>query len=122
MNIQQIRQALSEVKASQRRTYEIGVVVIPDEQIASSVVEKIKDIITSNGGAVISQSELGRRTLAYPIRKNRKKYLEGIYKFVTFEGTKSTFDNLDKLVRIDENVLRHIIIRVKDAQRQKDGK
>lgn len=113
MNISEIREAISNSKLSQNKTYEIGLVIEPDEQIATRVMEKVKNIITQYGGTIISESELGKRALAYPIRKNRKKYLEGIYKFLVFEGTHATVENLDKLVKIDENIIRHIILKVK---------
>ncbi|MGC8869658.1 MAG: 30S ribosomal protein S6 [Brevinematia bacterium] len=113
MNISEIREAISKSKSSQTKTYEIGFIIEPDEQLVPRVMEKVKNIILQYGGTIISESELGRRSLAYPIRKNRKKYLEGIYKFIVFEGTHSTVENLDKLVKIDENIIRHIILRVK---------
>lgn len=113
MNISQIKEAISKSKLSQRKIYEIGFIIEPDEQIMPRVVEKVKGIILQYGGTIIGESELGKRTLAYPIRKNRKKYLEGIYKFIVFEGTHSTVENLDKLVKIDENIIRHIILKVK---------
>lgn len=113
MNISKIREELLNAKANQKKTYEIGLIIEPNEQIVSMVMTKVKDIISQYGGKVLSESELGRRTLAYPIRKNRKKYLEGIYKFIVFEGTHSTVENLDRLVKIEENIVRHIILRVK---------
>ncbi|MEN2997897.1 MAG: 30S ribosomal protein S6 [Brevinematia bacterium] len=113
MNVSQIREELLKSKSSQKRTYEIGLIIEPNEQIVPHTMEKVKEIISQYGGKVISESELGKRPLAYPIRKNRKKYLEGIYKFVVFEGTNSTVENLDRLVKINENIIRHIILKVK---------
>lgn len=116
MDITKIREEILKAQANQRRTYEIGLIIEPNEQIVPSVMESIKEIISQYGGKVLSESELGRRTLAYPIKKNRKKYLEGIYKFIVFEGTQSTVTNLDRLVKINENVIRHIILRVKEPK------
>lgn len=121
MNVSQIREAIIAAKSSEKRVYEIGLVIEPEEQVVPKVMEKVKGIIAQYGGRVLSESELGKRTLAYPIRKNRKKYLEGVYKFVVFEGTCSTVENLDKLVKIDENVIRHIILRVKSQRSRKNG-
>ncbi len=117
MNISQIREEIIKSKQNEIRTYEIGLIIEPNEQIVPYVIERVKEIIKQHNGNVISESELGRRNLAYPIRKNRKKYLEGIYKFIVFEGTQSTLENLNKLVKIDENVIRHIILRVKSPKK-----
>jgi len=116
MDITKIREEILKSQTTQQRTYEIGIIIEPNEQIVPSVMESVKNIISQYGGKVISESELGRRTLAYPIRKNRKKYLEGIYKFIVFEGTQSTVSNLDRLVKINENIIRHIILRVKSPK------
>ncbi|MCS7299270.1 MAG: 30S ribosomal protein S6 [Spirochaetia bacterium] len=113
MDVKEIRSLISQSKQNQLKTYEIGLILEPIEQIVGTVMDKVKGIITQYGGKVLNESELGRRTLAYPIRKNRKKYLEGIYKFIVFEGTYSTVENLDRLVRINENIIRHIILKIK---------
>lgn len=113
MDVKDIRNLILQSKQDQVKTYEIGLIVEPIDQIVVTVMDKVKEIITQHGGKVLKESELGRRTLAYPIRKNRKKYLEGVYKFILFEGTSSTVENLDRLVRINENIIRHIILRVK---------
>ncbi|MCX8029729.1 MAG: 30S ribosomal protein S6 [Brevinematales bacterium] len=113
MNVSKIRELIQKSQETQKKTYEIGFIIEPNEQLVPKVMESVKSIITQHGGNILSESELGRRTLAYPIRKNRKKYLEGIYKFIVFEGTYSTVENLDRLVKINENIIRHIILRVK---------
>ncbi|MFN4245187.1 MAG: 30S ribosomal protein S6 [Brevinematia bacterium] len=122
MDIAQIKEAITKYRAQERKAYEIGLIIEPNEQIVPIVISKIKDIINQHNGNVIEESELGRRTLAYPIRKNRKKYTEGIYKFILFEGNQSTIENLNKLVKIDENVIRYIILRVKSQKKNNYGK
>jgi len=119
MNISEIREAISSQKTNQKRKYEIGFIVEPDETIVPKVVEKVEDIIKEHGGSVISESEMGRRKLAYPIKKNRKKYLEGIYKFVVFEGSHSTVENLDRLVKINDNIIRHVILKVSEQKNKR---
>jgi len=107
MDITQIREAIISAKANQKRKYD---------------VEKVKGIIKEYSGSVISESEMGRRKLAYPIKKNRVKYLEGIYRFIVFEGTHSTVQNLDRLLKIDDNIIRHIILRVVERKKKERKK
>ncbi len=122
MDITQIREAIISAKANQKRKYELGFIIVPDETIVPNVVEKVKGIIKEYGGSVISESEMGRRKLAYPIKKNRVKYLEGIYRFIVFEGTHSTVQNLDRLLKIDDNIIRHIILRVVERKKKERKK
>jgi small subunit ribosomal protein S6 len=122
MDITQIREAIISAKANQKRKYELGFIIIPDEAIVPNVIEKVKGIIKEYGGSVISESEMGRRKLAYPIKKNRVKYLEGIYRFIVFEGTHSTVQNLDRLLKIDDNIIRYIILRVVERKKKERKK
>ncbi|MDO4299421.1 MAG: 30S ribosomal protein S6 [Lachnospiraceae bacterium] len=89
--------------------YELAVVVsakIEDEDRAATI-EKVKEIITRFGGTVTEVDEWGKRRLAYEIQKMR----EGFYYFVRFEADAACPAEVEKRVRIMENVIRYLCVR-----------
>jgi SSU ribosomal protein S6P len=67
-----------------------------------------KKIIESFGGEFVKEVEgWGKRRLAYGI----EDYLEGIYVLWYFNGQPETVDELDRVIKISDRILRHIIIR-----------
>ncbi|MCD7736090.1 MAG: 30S ribosomal protein S6 [Lachnospiraceae bacterium] len=89
--------------------YELAVVVsakLEDEDRAATV-EKVKEIITRFGGTVTEVEEWGKRKLAYEIRKMR----EGFYYFVRFEADSTCPAEVEKRVRIMEDVIRYLCVR-----------
>ncbi len=89
--------------------YECAIVLAPN--IGSDGVEssstKYKDIIASGGGELIAFDDWGKRSLAYEVNYHR----EGFYHFYRFEAGKEVLDELNRQLRIDENVIRHLILR-----------
>jgi small subunit ribosomal protein S6 len=69
--------------------------------------KKYADVITSQGGEIKEIDDWGKRSLAYEINYHR----EGHYLFYRFKGGKSVLDELGRQLRIDENVIRHMIVR-----------
>ena len=92
------------------RNYEMMFIVKSgiDADKAKEEVETLKKIITSGKGKVSKVDEMGQRKLAYPI----KKEVSGIYYVFTFECDKETLSELDRRIKINENILRHLIIRL----------
>ncbi len=89
--------------------YELAVVVsakIEDEDRAATI-EKVKEYITRFGGTVTEVDEWGKRKLAYEIQKMR----EGFYYFVRFEADAACPAEVEKRVRIMENVIRYLCVR-----------
>ena len=91
------------------RKYEIMYILkadLSDEQ-RKAENDKLAKIITDNGGKVTKTDEtsLGLRDLAYPIKKETKGYY--VVLKVTMEN--GSFNEFNRLVRIDNNVLRHLI-------------
>jgi len=91
------------------RNYEIMIIVKSNLEVdnAKKEVENIKKIITGGKGKVISTNEMGQRKLAYPI----KKEISGFYFVLTFSATSETLNELERRIKINENILRHLIIR-----------
>ena len=89
--------------------YELTVVLsakIEDEDRAA-VIEKVKAQIERFGGTVTEVDEWGKRRLAYEIQKMR----EGFYYFVRFDADASCPAEVEKRVRIMDNVIRYLCVR-----------
>ena len=69
--------------------------------------ESFKSLISDLKGKVVEYKELGEKKLAYPI----KKELNGYYYVMQVEANKEIIQEFDRKIRLDENVLRHLIIR-----------
>lgn len=90
------------------RNYELMYVVKPDldEEKLAAVIEKFSSLIAANGGEVVSEDKWGKRRLAYEI----KDYREGIYILVNFKGEAATAQELDRVFKITDEILRFMII------------
>lgn len=89
--------------------YEIMFIIkntIEDEKV-KTVADSLKDLITKQKGNIIEFKEMGKRKLAYPI----KKELTGTYFVMNVEASHDAISEFDRKVSINENVLRHLIIR-----------
>ncbi len=93
--------------------YELAFVVsakLEDEE-RTAVVEKAKAYIARFGGNVTEVEEWGKKRLAYEIQHQR----EGFYYFIQFEADAACPAELERRVRIMDNVLRYLVVR-KDAE------
>jgi len=94
------------------RNYEMVFILHPelDEEKLAASVEKVTNLINNNGGEVAKLDSWGKKRLAYEI----KDLHEGFYYLVEFRGTPDTAKELDRVLKITEEILRFMIIR-KDA-------
>jgi len=103
-----------------RRDYELGFILNPEvsEEQNSSILERIQQIVKTNDGQVVRINQWGRRRLAYPIEHQR----DGFYVFFDMILTPETVSELDRNLKVTEEVLRHIIIRrdPKIAQKERE--
>jgi len=95
------------------RNYELMYVVKPDleEDKTAEIMEKFNNIITANGGEVVSAEKWGKRRLAYEIND----YREGLYILVNFKGEAATAREIDRIMKITDEILRFMIV-VKEAK------
>lgn len=89
--------------------YELALVVNAkiEDDARVATVEKVKEYITKFGGTITNIDEWGKKRLAYEIQKMR----EGFYYFIQFESDETTPGELEKNIRIMENVIRYLCIR-----------
>ena len=103
-----------------RRDYELGFILNPEvsEEQSNSILERFQQIVTNHDGQVVRINQWGRRRLAYPIAHQR----DGFYVFFDMILTPETVSELDRNLKVTEEVLRHIIIRrdPKAAQKERE--
>ncbi len=89
--------------------YELAVVIKPnlDEETLKAEFESIKELIEKFGGTIEKVDDWGKRRLAYEIQKVN----EGFYSFITFDSENNTPNEIEKRMRIKENVLRYLVVR-----------
>ncbi len=73
-----------------------------------NTAEFMKQTVSENGGKVVEFNELGEKKLAYSI----KKEISGYYYVMTIEANNETIKELDRKAFINENILRHLIIKL----------
>ena len=89
--------------------YELALVVnakIEDEERLATV-EKAKEYITRFGGTITNIDEWGKKRLAYEIQK----MTEGYYYFIQFDADTTVPAEIEKRVRIMENVIRYLCVK-----------
>lgn len=77
-----------------------------DEERRNSIMDRLKGIIEENG-AITNIDEWGNRKLAYEINDLR----EGHYTVLKFEAERDVITELDRICKITEEVIRHMIVR-----------
>ena len=89
--------------------YELALVVSAklDNDARAAVVERAKGYISRHDGVVGEVEEWGKRKLAYEIQKRTEAY----YYFIQFEGESDCPNELEKRMRIMDNVLRYLVVR-----------
>ena len=74
----------------------------------TELTEKYVSVIENNGGKVSKRENWGLRTLAYKINKNRKGY----YTLINIDAPASAVVEMERLMRLDENLLRYLTVKV----------
>jgi small subunit ribosomal protein S6 len=89
--------------------YELLLMLDPEvpEERQTEIVTRMRDLIERNGGQWVSQDAWGRRRLAYEIDHKH----DGIYYLVMFDAEAETLDELSRILRITDGVMRHLAVR-----------
>jgi small subunit ribosomal protein S6 len=95
------------------RHYELVVVLSPilSPEDSSGSWERIKEIISQDGGDITKEEQWGMRRLAYPIRKAGQTFLEGNYILTRFSTDKVVPRELEGYLRLTESVLRFLVVK-----------
>ncbi len=91
------------------RKYETIFILQPsmDEESVKANIEKFKGVIENGGGTVDNVDFWGKRKLAYEINKVG----EGFYTLINFSANPELPKELDRVFRITDGVIRHIIVK-----------
>lgn len=91
------------------RKYETIFILHPslDEEAVKANVEKFKGVIENGGGVIDNVDAWGKRKLAYEINK----ISEGNYTLINFSANPELPKELDRVFRITDTVIRHIIVK-----------
>ena len=89
------------------KNYELVYVVRPnaEDEVKEAVLNKVQEVISANG-EVEKVDTWGNKKLAYPIAK----FTEGFYVLVNFKASADLPKELDRNLKINENVIRHMIV------------
>lgn len=90
------------------RKYEVMYIIRPDveQEAVQATVEKFQGII-QNGGEITKHEVMGKRRLAYEINKIR----DGIYVLVNFTATPEVVAELERILKISDEVIRYLITK-----------
>lgn len=80
---------------------------LPAEKL-DELVEKVKKTVETAGGTVVLTQQLGRKRLAYPI----KKFREGNYVYLELTGSGQIIAPLETLYKVNDSVIRYLTVKV----------
>ncbi|NMA68125.1 MAG: 30S ribosomal protein S6 [Desulfitobacterium sp.] len=94
------------------KAYEILYIVRPelDDEAVASIVERFTEVVTTNGGTDVTVDKWGKRRLAYEIDDLR----EGFYVLMNFNGEARTAQEVERVMKISDPILRFLTIRKDD--------
>jgi len=100
------------------RTYELMFIVRPDmvEEDQDKLISTLESAVTSTGGTVKNIERMGKRRLAYKVRK----FNDGIYMLLTVEGPGPLIHELERRLRVTEPVIKFLTVRIDEEQKRLD--
>ena len=98
------------------RLYEVMFIVRPDveDEEADKLIESLSATVKSGGGVVKSAEKLGRRKLAYQVRK----FNDGNYILLTVEANGAVVLELERRLRVTEQVVKFITVRMDEEEKR----
>ena len=92
--------------------YEVMFIVRPDMEEAEikNTAEDMKKVLTDKKAKIVEEKAMGQRELAYEINK----FKTGYYYLYVVEANADAISEFDRVVRINESLLRHLVVRVED--------
>lgn len=89
--------------------YEAMFILRPDleEEKIAEIMARVRSLVENRGGEVTKLEKWGKRRLAYQIQHLR----EGLYILFRFAGGSEIVQELDRIFKITDEVIRHIIVR-----------
>ena len=103
---------------AEKRVYEVVFIINPEagDDEVMRLSEGVQKIITGQGGSITKTEVMGRRQLAYEI--NHKK--DGTYVLLEVEGSGAEIAELERRMRVNDQIIRYMTIRVDEDRRRAD--
>src|SRR5579863_2270132 len=100
------------------RTYELMFIVRPDmtEEDLDKLISNLQSIVPASGGTVQKVDKMGKRRLAYTV----KRFHEGIYVLMVVEGGGAVIHELERRLRVTEQVIKFLTVRTDEEQKRLD--
>jgi small subunit ribosomal protein S6 len=100
------------------RTYELMFIVRPDmiEEDQDKLISTLETAVTTSGGTVKSVEKMGKRRLAYTVRR----FHDGLFMLLTVEGSGGLVHELERRLRVSEPVIKFITVRIDEEQKRLD--
>lgn len=100
------------------KKYEITYIIHPDlEGSTAKITEKIKTSLAKSGGKILNEESWGKKKLAYEINKNSF----GIYEFLLVQMEPSSVSDVERTLRLSEEVIRSMVVLAEDTSIEKKG-
>lgn len=95
------------------RRYETTYILRPNlgEDQITEIIDRTNDIIKNDGGTIINLNRWGLKTLAYEIKKEK----QGHYVYFDYTAHGSTVEEMERIFRIDDQILRFLTIKLADS-------
>ena len=89
--------------------YEILLLLDPElsDEKQTEIIGRVRTLVEQGGGTFERHDPWGRRKLAYPIDKKE----DGSYHLLTFSANAETLDEIGRVLKIDDDVMRHMATR-----------
>jgi small subunit ribosomal protein S6 len=115
-----IAQAADAASAGEKRmrTYEVMFIVRPDivDEELDKLISTLEGNVTTAGGTVKNIERMGKRRLAYTVRK----FNDGMYVLFTVEGEGKIIAEVERRLRVTEPVIKFITVRIDEEQKRID--
>src|SRR5579871_4350335 len=110
------KQNFAERSKRMNRTYEIMFIVRPDVEEADldKLIEGFQKNVTDGGGEVKATEKMGRRRLAYTVRK----FNDGFYVLLTVAAAGSLISEIERRLRVSEQVIKFITVRMDEEEKR----
>ena len=100
------------------RTYELMFIVRPDmtDEDLDKLISTLQSVVPTAGGAVIKVEKMGKRRLAYTVRR----FHDGIYVLLVVEGGGAVIHELERRLRVTEPVIKFLTVRTDEELKRQE--
>jgi small subunit ribosomal protein S6 len=111
-----VRGRTPQKEVKMNRTYEVMFIVRPDVEEAEldKLIETFSGYVTTGGGTVKTTEKMGRRRLAYTVRK----FNDGFYILLVVDAPASLISEIERRLRVSEQVIKFITVRMDEEDKR----